>query len=83
MPTHEEVQRLCEDNYRFFQDHLDELKGHWATNGKFILMGTQTFEGAYDTFQNAYRAGLARFESGTFSIQEVTDVVPSMFTVAA
>ena len=45
------------------------LKAH---EGKFVLIHTEEFCGAYDTAENAYAAGVKRFGQEPFLVKKVT-----------
>ena len=57
-------------NYDFFQRNLARvLVQH---EGQYALLKSGGFEGFFDKPGEAYREGLAKFEDGLFSIQQVT-----------
>ena len=69
MPTAREIE--IDQNYDFFQRHLGELlEDH---RGEFALLKNKRIVGLHPGPGEAYRAGLAQFPDGLFSIQEVED----------
>ena len=62
--------------YKFFQDHLDELlKTH---PNEFVIVSNQEFKGFYPTFEKAFDAATDTMEIGTFLIQQcVSETVNS------
>ena len=58
-------------NYDFFERQLARLLP--AHEGKYALLKACRIEGFFDRPGDAYGDGLARFDDGLFSIQEVTD----------
>jgi len=52
----------------YFKKHQDELVERYE--GKFLIIKDQKVEGAYDSEIDAYTDGKAKFELGTFLIQE-------------
>lgn len=58
-------------NYDFLQRELARLLP--VHEGRYALIKACRFEGFFDGPGDAYRSGLARFDDGIFSIQEVTD----------
>lgn len=52
----------------------DLLKNH---RGKFVLIHGTEFAGAFDTGENAYEQGVARFGREPFLIKQVTETEPT------
>lgn len=71
-PMHDPAQRAEIDaNYDFLQRELARILP--SRQGQYALIKGCEFAGFYDRPGEAYREGLARFDDGLFSIQEVTD----------
>lgn len=64
-------QRQIDTNYDAFQRALAGLVE--THRDEFALMHDRSVVDFFRTAGDAYRAGLARFRDGLFSIQEVTD----------
>lgn len=63
--------REIDANYDFLQRELSHILPD--REGQYALIKSCRFEGFFERPGEAYRAGLARFNDGVFSIQEVTD----------
>lgn len=56
------------DNYAYFTQHLSEyMKEHL---GKFVVIADGHEHGFFDTFDQAYRHAISKFELGTFVVQQ-------------
>lgn len=64
-------QRQIDRNYDAFQRTLSALVVHHRD--EFALMRDRVVIGFHRSAGDAYRAGLAQFADGLFSVQEVTD----------
>ena len=60
-----------DQNYDAFQRQLSSILS--AHKDQYALMRDRAIVGYYDGVGEAYRAGLASYSDGLFSIQEVTD----------
>ncbi|WP_375391131.1 hypothetical protein [uncultured Sphingomonas sp.] len=60
-----------DQNYDAFQRQLSSILS--VHRDRYALMRDRAIIGYYDAAGEAYRAGLASYSDGLFSIQEVTD----------
>lgn len=66
---------MLEREFNYFLDHQDELVKNY--NGKFLVIKDESVVKAYNTKQEAYDDATARFELGSFFIQECLPGVQS------
>ena len=64
------IQKEVDNNFKFFQENLDELIN--KHQGKFVLIREQKIVGYFDSSKDALADGKKRFPDGIFSIQEIT-----------
>lgn len=63
----EEAREMCNENYKYFETHLDELCKRY--NNKYIVLKDCNVIGAYDSFDEAYDKTVEKEDLGTFLIQ--------------
>lgn len=72
MATNEEHQKEADQNYKYFEAHLDEIQK--KSNGKkYVLLRHQKVISYHDDFGSGVEEGKRRFEDELYSVQEVAN----------
>ncbi len=56
------------NNFAYFTRHLSEYMKNHA--GKFVVIAEEKEQGFFDTFDEAYRYAVEKFELGNFVVQQ-------------
>lgn len=73
--ANENAAQTLQEELTYFQGNLERLMV--AHKGKYALIKGSELIGTFDTEENAYEAGIARFGNTPFLIREVTDTEPT------
>ena len=65
--TIREAEKMCNDNYDFFKDNIDELCKKYFD--KYIVIKDKSIIAVYDSFDDAYEKTSKKETLGTFLIQ--------------
>ena len=65
-------QKEVDDNFTAIQSLLKQRKIPNENYGKFALMQNRQIKGLYSTWEDAYQAGLLKYDDRIFSVQEIT-----------
>ncbi|MDR0294112.1 MAG: hypothetical protein LBH95_08180 [Oscillospiraceae bacterium] len=63
-----EAREMCEDNYGYFTEHLDELVAQYPE--QFVVIKNRAVIGSYGSFDEAYQETVKTEPLGTFLIQQ-------------